>query len=91
MITYTEKELIDFEEEIANCFNEAEIKAPVHLYSGNESQMLSIFKTISPNDWVLCTWRSHYQCLLKGVPREVLKRDIINGKSISFKFTNSPI
>ena len=29
MITYTEKELIDFEEEIANCFNEAEIKAPV--------------------------------------------------------------
>ena len=53
--------------------------------------MLSIFKTISPHDWVLCTWRSHYQCLLKGVPREVLKRDIINGKSIALCYPDYKI
>lgn len=91
MINYTEKDLIDFEEDIATCFNEAKIKAPVHLYSGNESQMLSIFKTISSNDWVLCTWRSHYQCLLKGVPKEILKRDIINGKSIALCYPDYKI
>lgn len=84
MITqYTEDNLLNFEKEIAEIFNEAKIKAPIHLYSNNESEMIKIFKAINPSDWVLCTWRSHYQCLLKGVPRDKLKEDIINGKSIS--------
>ena len=30
------KELIKFEDEIANLFNNAKIRAPVHLYFGNE-------------------------------------------------------
>ena len=62
------QDLIDFEENIADQFNKSKIKAPVHLYSGNEEEMISIFKDIKKDDWVLCTWRSHYQCLLKGVP-----------------------
>ena len=37
MITdLTENDLIQFEKEIAKSFNEAKIKAPVHLYYGNE-------------------------------------------------------
>ena len=28
------------------------------------------------NDWVFCSWRSHYQCLLKGVPPKKLKKEI---------------
>lgn len=83
MRNYTEKELIDFELEIAEAFNEGKIKAPVHLYNGNEKQMIDIFKNISDDDWVFCSWRSHYQCLLKGVPPEILKRDILKGKSIT--------
>lgn len=77
------QELIKFEEDIAECFNNALIKAPVHLYNGNEEEMIEVFKNVKSNDWVFCSWRSHYQCLLKGVPKEKLKSDILLGKSIS--------
>jgi pyruvate dehydrogenase E1 component alpha subunit len=79
----TKQELIDFEEDIAVAFNSGLIKAPIHLYSGNEDQMIDVFKNINEDDWLFCSWRSHYQCLLKGVPKDVLKQDIIHGKSIT--------
>lgn len=79
----TKQDLINFETDIANCFNNAMIKAPVHLYDGNEDQMINIFRNIKSEDWIFTTWRSHYQCLLKGVPKEQLKQDIILGKSIT--------
>ena len=79
----TKEQLVDFETDIANCFNNAMIKAPVHLYDGNEEQMIDIFKCVEPEDWIFCSWRSHYQCLLKGVPQEQLKQDILDGKSIT--------
>jgi|TARA_R110000824_G_scaffold22464_3_gene82176 pyruvate dehydrogenase E1 component alpha subunit len=85
---YTAEELIEFENEMAQCFNDARIKAPVHLYDGNEEPMIEVFKNnnIGPEDWVLCSWRSHYQCLLKGVPKEKLKQAILDGRSISLCF-----
>lgn len=83
MRNYTEQELIDFETDIGDCFNNSLIKAPIHLYYGNEKQMIDIFKDIKDEDWIFCTWRSHYQCLLKGVPPEKLKNDILAGKSIT--------
>ena len=46
MTKYTEQELIDFENDIAECFNSGMIKAPVHLYYGNESQIINVFKNI---------------------------------------------
>lgn len=82
----TKQDLIDFEENIADEFNKSKIKAPVHLYSGNEDEMISIFKDIKKDDWVLCTWRSHYQCLLKGVPEAEVKKEIMEGRSISLNF-----
>lgn len=82
----TPEELIAFEEDIAAEFNAAHIRAPIHLSSGNEEQMIRIFKGIRPQDWVLCSWRSHYQCLLKGVPKEDLKAEILAGRSISLCF-----
>ena len=78
----TKEQLIAFEEDIAHCFNTKQIRAPVHLYHGNEEKMIDIFKWIQKDDWVCCTWRNHYQCLLKGVPPEELKRRILNGKSM---------
>ena len=80
------KKLIKFEEKIAELFNAGKIRAPVHLYHGNENKIIKIFRNIKPNDWVFCTWRSHYQCLLKGVPEEDIKREIISGRSISLCF-----
>jgi pyruvate dehydrogenase E1 component alpha subunit len=84
----SKEELIDFENDIAACFNEAQIKAPVHLYNDNEEQIIEVFKkhNIGSEDWVLCSWRSHYQCLLKGVPRDELKAAILEGRSISLCF-----
>jgi TPP-dependent pyruvate/acetoin dehydrogenase alpha subunit len=85
----TKEELIEFENEMADCFNNAMIKAPVHLYNGNEEQIINVFKknNIGPQDWVLCSWRSHYQCLLKGVPKDELKEAILKGRSISLGFS----
>jgi len=82
----TAEELISFEAEIAEAFNAAKIRAPVHLYSGNEAQMIEIFRDIKPEDWVMCSWRSHYQCLLKGVPPDRVKAEILAGRSISLCF-----
>ena len=38
------EKLIKFEEEIATLFNSGKIKAPVHLYHGNEDQIINVFK-----------------------------------------------
>jgi TPP-dependent pyruvate/acetoin dehydrogenase alpha subunit len=82
----TAEELIAFESDIATAFNTGQIKAPVHLYSGGEANLIQIFKSVRPQDWVLCSWRSHYQCLLKGVPPEELKDEILAGRSIALCF-----
>jgi TPP-dependent pyruvate/acetoin dehydrogenase alpha subunit len=84
--TWTPERLIAFEEDIAAEFNAGKIKAPVHLYSGGEAELIAIFENIRPQDWVLCSWRSHYQCLLKGVPPEELKAKILAGNSIALSF-----
>ena len=79
----TREELIEFEKTIGDLFNNKKIKAPVHLYDGNEDKIIDIFKLIDiKNDWVCATWRNHYQCLLKGVSKEDLMKRIIDGKSM---------
>jgi pyruvate dehydrogenase E1 component alpha subunit len=83
MKNLSKDELVEFENDIAECFNNAMIKAPIHLYYGNEEEMIEIFKNVKEDDWIFCTWRSHYQCLLKGVPKEKIKDDILQGKSIT--------
>jgi pyruvate dehydrogenase E1 component alpha subunit len=82
----TAQDLIAFETEIADLFNAAKIRAPIHLYYGNEDKMIELFRDVKPEDWVFCSWRSHYQCLLKGVPREEVKAEILAGHSISLCF-----
>lgn len=82
----TPEDLIAFETEIADIFNAAKIRAPVHLYFGNEKQIIEIFRDVKPEDWVFCSWRSHYQCLLKGVPPALVKAEIMAGRSISLCF-----
>ena len=80
------EELIAFENDIADEFNASKIKAPVHLYSGNEREMIDVFDRVRADDWVLCSWRSHYQCLLKGVPADEVKSEIMAGHSITLNF-----
>ena len=87
----TKEDLVKFEEEIAELFNAAKIYAPVHLYYGNEEQIIKVFESVLSQDWVFCSWRSHYQCLLKGVPPKEIKEEIIAGRSMSLCFPDYQI
>lgn len=82
----TRDDLIAFEDEMAALFEAGKIKAPLHLAGGNELQLIEIFKNIRHDDWVLGSWRSHYHCLLKGVPAELVRRSILDGRSIALCF-----
>jgi pyruvate dehydrogenase E1 component alpha subunit len=93
----TKQDLIDFETDIGDTFNRGEIRAPIHLYAGAEDQIMRVFERIDiKNDWVCCTWRNHYQALLKGIPKDVLKEHIMQGESMvlnlpEYKFICSSI
>lgn len=87
----TRDDLIAFEEDIADIFNQGKIRHPIHLESGNEDALIDVFKTISREDWVCCTWRAHLKCLLHGVPPEKLKAAIIRGDSMSLCFPEHSI
>lgn len=91
MKEYTPQQLSDFETKVAEKFNSGAIKSPVHLYDGNEKEIIDVFKNVKDDDWVFCTWRSHYQCLLKGVSQELLMEDILNGKSITLCYPEQKI
>jgi len=83
---YTADDLIDFENEVKDHYENGEIKAPIHLSKGNENQLIEIFKYISEDDWVFSSWRNHYHALLHGVNKQSLLKDIISGRSMN---TNS--
>ena len=80
------KELIEFEKEMADLFENAKIKFPIHLSgcrNGKQERALrKIFKNIKKDDWILSTWRNHYHWLLSGRSPEKLKRQIIDTGSM---------
>lgn len=80
----TKEELIEFEKEIEQLFLEKKIRAPVHLSKGNEDDLIRIFEKykIGRNDWVFSTHRSHYHALLKGIPKDWLMQEILEGRSM---------
>jgi len=86
-MNFSKNDLIRFEDKVAETFNAGKIRAPIHLYSGNEDKLIEIFQKIDvKEDWVFCSWRSHYQCLLKGVPEDLLYNAILEGRSIALCF-----
>lgn len=87
MITaHTPETLAAFTQRVAAAFNEGRIRAPVHLHGGNEQQLLDVFQDVGPDDWICSSWRSHYHCLLKGVPEDELFAAILAGRSITLTF-----
>lgn len=86
--TITKEDIVSFEKEIADIFATGAIRAPVHLRAGREDQLIKIFRDheIGEDDHIFGYWDSHELALLKGVPREVLKQAIVEGKSISLCF-----
>jgi len=79
----TKDEMIAFEADIASEFNNGRIPHPVHLSGGNEDQLLKIFKEFQFGDFVFSTWRNHLHGLLAGIPPEEVKRQIMDGRSMT--------
>ena len=71
-----------FEKKIFDDYNEGKIPYPIHLTSGNEKYLKTIFQYIDRKDWVLCSWRNHAHAILHGVSLVELKKQIFNGKSM---------
>lgn len=93
----TKEELIAFEEEIEQLFLAKQIRAPIHLSSGNEDALIEIFaKYYQKGDWIYSNWRNHYHILLAGADPKWVKEQILAGHSMSMcckdpKFISSSI
>jgi len=88
-IELTKQDLIDFELDIKNRYENAIIRGPVHLSGGNEEQLLEIFQYIDKKDWVFSSWRNHYHALLHGIDPEELRHIVIDlKKSMSVHSVN---
>jgi pyruvate dehydrogenase E1 component alpha subunit len=87
----TKEKLINFETDIAKIFNSGKIRSPIHLYYGNENYLIKFYKKIKKQDYIFCSWRSHYHCLLKGVTEKKVRKEILSGKSIALCFPENNI
>ena len=90
------EKLITFENNIKSLYEKGSIKAPIHLSGNNEDHLIKIFRKIKKNDWVISNWRNHYHALLHGIPENMLKKMILNGRSMGInsykhKFYSSSI
>ena len=82
MARYTKDELISFEQNIINNYNNNKLPFLFHLCGGNEDQLINVFDKIEDGDWVLATHRNHYQAYLHGIPPKVIENKVSNGRSM---------
>lgn len=76
------QELIAFEKEMIDLFENGELPFLMHFCGGNEDQLINIFKEIKKGDYIFSTHRSHYHYLLSGGSKEDLKEKILAGNSM---------
>jgi TPP-dependent pyruvate/acetoin dehydrogenase alpha subunit len=80
---HTVESLIAFEAKVAAAFEAKQIRGPIHLCSDGQAEpLLGVFKDVRPDDWIFCTWRNHWHCLLKGMPEDELFDAICAGRSM---------
>ena len=82
-VNITKEELILFESEVKEKYENGKVPAPIHLSKNNEDELIEIFKYIHHDDWVYSTWRNHYHALLHGFDRQQLMDDVVNGRSMA--------
>ena len=84
----TKKDLIEFENEVAEHWEAGDLPYLIHLSGGNEDFLIDLFKEIKDGDWIFSTHRNHHHALLSGIPRSELLTKILNGNSM-FVFDSS--
>ena len=86
----TANQLIEFESNIAQHYEDGKIKAPIHLRDGNEQILVDLFSkfNISKDEYVYSTWASHLHALLKGIPPSAVEKDILEGRSITLHYAD---
>jgi pyruvate dehydrogenase E1 component alpha subunit len=82
-VNITKEELILFESEVKEKYEDGKIPAPIHLSKNNEDKLIEIFQYIHRDDWVYSAWRNHYHALLHGFDRQQLMDDVVNGRSMA--------
>ncbi len=78
----SKQELIDFENHLADLFDDGLIPYLMHLSGGNEDALIEIFKEVKEGDYIFTTHRSHYHYLLAGGTPADLEQKVLNGKSM---------
>ena len=96
IISITKDNLELFELDIKDEWESGNINAPIHLSGGNEEELIEMFQSVNPGDYIFSTWRSHYHALLHGIEASWIKEKILGGKSItlinsSYNFITSAI
>ena len=82
-VTVSVDDLRNFESEVIEKYDGANIRGPIHLSHGNEVPLIDVFQYVDKNDWVFSTWRNHYHALLHGVDRDWLMSEVLAGRSIN--------
>jgi len=82
-VTLTKEELISFESEVKQKYEDGKIPAPIHLSKDNEDELIEIFQYVHEDDWVFSAWRNHYHALLHGFDRQYLMDSIVEGRSMA--------
>lgn len=80
---FSPKDLVQFEKDVIEHYENKLIRSPIHLSGNNEKQLIKIFQYIDKQDYVFSTWRSHYHALLHGIPKDQILSMIFAGKSMS--------
>lgn len=79
---FSKQKLIQFEEGMADSFENGDIKGPIHLAGTNEDELIRLFKKIKKTDWIFSTWRNHYHWLLSGRSIKDLTYQIFDSHSM---------
>ena len=82
-VTLTKEQLISFESEVKQKYEDGDIPAPIHLSKDNEDELIEIFQYVHEDDWVFSAWRNHYHALLHGFDRQYLMDSIVEGRSMA--------
>ena len=65
-INLTKEDLLLFEEEVKNSYEDSKIVAPVHLSKNNEEQLIEIFQYVHPEDWVCVSFDHALRTMYKN-------------------------